>query len=650
MGGKRNYIYIAKVWNTTHLIEGDGTMQCMKRAQVASEYIIILGIVFIVTVPLLFYVFREASLSVQLQHAEEAINSLGQAADNVYALGPGTRKFIWVQLPGGLQSYSLENKTLLYKMEIFNGISDVFALTKADVQGTLPLGEGQHWISVEMSHSGYVQIGEANDTSPPVAIFTSPKGTINYNGIVMRLTTNEYASCKYDISDIDFSSMFGTFSGSALAHEKDLGILGDGNYTFFARCQDTFGNIMEQSAVINFTIVPVLSGNDTPPETNETYEPYPPIISLLSPPDDYQDALGTVAFSYNVSDNSSIWYCRLVINDSVRQSDFNVTKNIPQNFTQSGILGGSYIWNVNCSDVHGNENTSLERNFSSISQQDIESPLVQLESPPHNAVKKTNVINFDFSATDARSNISVCSLSMAGRLAAGDPFSQVIQDDTIVENTTQTFSLILNNGNYSWNVSCTDNSFYSNTNISPTRRLEINASGTYGISLRDIGVDEAWYFKTDGQGLNTQDAGMASWNNITLDLLDDNVNTPATTSVLRTRQGEKYEGFVAKALEDSKSYTKIVLYGRVRIVDESPFFLRVYPYNQSGSINPSQYAEFSVNASILDEKVKWIELDITNIAKSEDNFGWLRVRVTAQNASAQENDRFQFSELHYKVG
>jgi len=229
-------------------------------------------------------------------------------------------------------------------------------------------------------------------------------------------------------------------------------------------------------------------------------------------------------------------------------------------------------------------------------------------------------------------------------------FSQVIQDDTIVENTTQTFSLILNNGNYSWNVSCTDNSFYSNTNISPTRRLEINASGTYGISLRDIGVDEAWYFKTDGQGLNTQDAGMASWNNITLDLLDDNVNTPATTSVLRTRQGEKYEGFVAKALEDSKSYTKIVLYGRVRIVDESPFFLRVYPYNQSGSINPSQYAEFSVNASILDEKVKWIELDITNIAKSEDNFGWLRVRVTAQNASAQENDRFQFSELHYKVG
>ncbi|MBI2140371.1 hypothetical protein HYU14_05585 [Candidatus Woesearchaeota archaeon] len=620
------------------------------RGQVASEYIILLGIVFVITIPLLYYVFRESAVTVQLNQADETINALVKAADNVYAFGPGTKKYLWVNVPGGIRSSLLDNKTIQYQIEIFGGISDVFGLTQGDVRGTLPLGEGQHRIAVEMTSSGYVQIGEANDTSPPVVVYTSPKGTINYNGIVLKLATNEYSSCRYDSNDIDIGSMFSEFSGSALSHEKDLGILDNGNYTFFARCQDPSGNAMQSSAIINFTIVPPLSGNTTLPDTNETYEPYLPTVTLISPPTGYEDALGTATFSYNVTDNSSIWYCRLIINDSIKQTDFNVTRNTPQNFTQEAIVSGSYVWNVNCSDVHGNENSSLFWNFSSTSQQDFTPPAIQLLNPPDNAVKKTSVINFDYNTSDTGSNISSCSLTVAGTLSGGDPFSQSVSDDSVTENITQTFTLVFNNGNYSWNVSCADSSANANSNTSLTRKLQINASDSSGVSLMDVGVDETWYFKTDGYGLYTQDSQMASWSNITLNLLDDNVNTPPSTNVIRTRQNEKYEGFVAKVNEDSKSYTKIVLYGRVSMVDESPFFLRVYPYYQNGSVLTSQYAEFSINSSILTQKVKWVEMDITNIARAEDNFGWLRMRITSKNTSAQQDERFQFSELHYKVG
>ncbi|MBI4153119.1 hypothetical protein HY497_01230, partial [Candidatus Woesearchaeota archaeon] len=177
-----------------------------------------------------------------------------------------------------------------------------------------------------------------------------------------------------------------------------------------------------------------------------------------------------------------------------------------------------------------------------------------------------------------------------------------------------------------------------------------NESAPAGTSLEDIGIDTAWYFKTNGNALATEDSAMVSWDVITADLLDDNVNTPATTNVIRTRNGWKYEGVVANVNEDTGSYTKVVLYGRVRIIDTSPFVLRVYPYKADGKINTSGYAEFSIQGSILNEKVKWVELDITDIAKTEGGFGWIRTRITALNNTAQDNSRFQFSELHYKVG
>ena len=172
-----------------------------------------------------------------------------------------------------------------------------------------------------------------------------------------------------------------------------------------------------------------------------------------------------------------------------------------------------------------------------------------------------------------------------------------------------------------------------------------------GTSLRDIGVDQAMYTRTDGNGLFTSDTQMASSTNITLELLDDEITTPATTSVIRTRSGNKYESFNPSAEKESSQYIKVVLYGRVRIVDNNPFRLRIYPYLQDkNNINTLTYRDFAINDAILSQKVKWVELDITDLARTQDGYGFIKMRVTALNLSEQDNDRFQFSELHYKVG
>lgn len=170
-------------------------------------------------------------------------------------------------------------------------------------------------------------------------------------------------------------------------------------------------------------------------------------------------------------------------------------------------------------------------------------------------------------------------------------------------------------------------------------------------ALLDVGIDQGLYTKTNGAGLNTKDSQMASIVNITLDLLDDNVNTPPATNVIRTRQGAKYESFNPLVFKDTSQYTQIVLYGRVSIADVSPFKLRIYPYLQDkDTINTSDYVDYAINADIINQKVKWVELDITDIAKTQDGFGFIKMRITALNESTQDNKRFQFSELHYKVG
>jgi len=453
-------------------------MRNASKSQIATEYILIMGLVLVVTIPLLYYSMSESSINVQLNQAEDAVNTIAKAADTVYSIGPGTKKYVWINMPGGVQSQSTANKTVLIKLYIFKGISDVFAETKADLTGAVPISKGQHNILVEMLESGYVQIGEANDTIAPIVIWTSPSGTINYNGIILRATTNEYSICKYDENDIGYSIMSNNFVGSALTHEKDIGILNDGNYTYFIRCQDPSGNIMGESTVINFTIVPPLTGNQTneTPPTNETYETDPPSIYLTSPEDNHIDNDGVLLFQYNVTDASSIWFCQLIIDNTIDQTDFEVIRDITQNFTKSGIEYGNHTWNINCSDVHGNRNSSPVRNFTTNHTQDHDLPIVQLISPPDNNIRNYWLTQFVYNVTDITSGIDYCSLNIFGIIEENSTVEWAVKDTPVVENTTESITLPLFKANYTWNVSCVDDSQIANEGYSDTYHLTINIS------------------------------------------------------------------------------------------------------------------------------------------------------------------------------
>jgi hypothetical protein len=440
------------------------------KGQIATEYVMIMGFVLVITIPLFYYAMSESNKNIRINQADDAINTLARAADTVYSIGPGTKKYVWVNMPSGVETYSLANKEVLIKLQIFGGLSDVSVGTRAGLTGEIPISKGRHKVLVEMLESGYVQFGVADDTFPPVVTWVDPYGTINYYGIILRATTNEYSTCKYAEDNESYDSMTKEFVGSALTHEKDIGTLEEGNHVYYVRCKDPSENKMDYSAVINFTIVP-------PGE--EPYEPDSPLITLIIPENNNKTNVSVILFEYNVTDKSSIDYCKLIIDNVTEQTNNSVIRNITQDFIQA-LEFGNHTWNINCTDVHGNRNSSVIWNISTNATADLDVPIVSLESPANNSIRNLFIVRFDYNVTDVTSEISYCSINMFGLLDQGGEVVWSIRDSPIVKNITMGIILPLFKANYTWNVSCVDDSYSANEGYSETWKVRVNMSAGEG--------------------------------------------------------------------------------------------------------------------------------------------------------------------------
>ena len=431
----------------------------------------LIGFALLVALPLFYYAITESSNNIRLNQAEDAVNTIAKAADSVYSLGPGTKKYVNVIIPGGVEQSFIDGNAIKLKVSIFGNVADIYARSKASLIGTAPLVRGSHRISVEALESGYVQIGLADDEEAPIVTWTYPRGTINFKGIVLKANTNEPAYCKYHLADTVYGSMSNDFSGSTLSHESDLGILTEGNHLYYVRCIDPYGHVMNESAIINFTIVPTIGEN----VTNETPEYDPPIVRLVAPENNSIDNDGSVLFQYNVSDASSISFCELIVNYSVRDLSSTIEKDTTQSFNH--ILNyGNYSWEVNCTDVHGNEGNSEERNIFINFTQDIDGPIVFLETPANGTVRNYWLIQFSYNVSDIRSGINHCNLNLNGNLDGGSLLNWSIIDSPVQEETSESITIPMFKGNYSWDIDCTDNSTNSNIGYSETRDLRINIS------------------------------------------------------------------------------------------------------------------------------------------------------------------------------
>ena len=145
-----------------------------EKAQAATEYLLITGFILVAVTLIFSYAYISNNQNIKISQTSTALDKMVNAADIVYALGPGNIQYVEVTFPqgikeiyditvceNGVQSHNdlcagseADFGAIEMKMELFNGNTVITRGSKAELEldtelDTIPATTGVHKIKVE---------------------------------------------------------------------------------------------------------------------------------------------------------------------------------------------------------------------------------------------------------------------------------------------------------------------------------------------------------------------------------------------------------------------------------------------------------------------------------------------------------------------
>ncbi len=131
-----------------------------RKAQAASEYMIVIGFIVAVIIPIILY-FYNSSLDTGKEITSSQINDILdliiEKAESAYYLGAPTKHTIEANFPAGIESVQIRTNEIVFYVRKSGGLSELHKTTKVPLQGTLRNNKGLHTITIE-SKGEYVLI------------------------------------------------------------------------------------------------------------------------------------------------------------------------------------------------------------------------------------------------------------------------------------------------------------------------------------------------------------------------------------------------------------------------------------------------------------------------------------------------------------
>ncbi len=282
-----------------------------------------------------------------------------------------------------------------------------------------------------------VEIGFSNDTVEMI----SDNLIININ------FTDAFLDSTSSNVSYPAGNLLADFSGSLELNQDNLTELGV--YTINACANDTNGNenLTAKTFTVQDTTGPLLVSDFNSPADDPNYTATNYVEFNVSIISKYNFSL--VSLYHNASD----WH---------ENSTLNLTDDLVNETSvifNSTLEQGEYFWGIKVCDINDYCNYSTNRTLFV----DQANPSVTLISPLNDTTIYTNSATFNFNVSDY--GISSCDLLINDAVNTND--------NSVSVNTQETFSSItLNNGNYTWDVGCTDNVARS-ANSSSTWKLII---------------------------------------------------------------------------------------------------------------------------------------------------------------------------------
>lgn len=130
------------------------------KVQVAFEYIIIIAIGLAFIIPIWLYIITvqyQSNVELALSYAKNAVDKIASTADLVYSQGTPAKVRVSVYIPNGVVQSNITNNTIYLTVRVGTQLSDVVAISEAELNGSLPTQEGNYLIDIE-AKADYVQI------------------------------------------------------------------------------------------------------------------------------------------------------------------------------------------------------------------------------------------------------------------------------------------------------------------------------------------------------------------------------------------------------------------------------------------------------------------------------------------------------------
>jgi len=130
------------------------------KSQVSIEYLMVMGFVVVITIPLLLIYFTYTSDSkdeIISSQVLQIATKIVDASEKVYSLGEPSQTTIKVYIPAQIVNASLKDREVLFNVSSRAGISQIVQVSSVELTGELPVTQGLHTITLK-AKAGNVDI------------------------------------------------------------------------------------------------------------------------------------------------------------------------------------------------------------------------------------------------------------------------------------------------------------------------------------------------------------------------------------------------------------------------------------------------------------------------------------------------------------
>jgi len=116
------------------------------QAMLEQLFTVALGMAFVGVI--FAFVYLMSIDSVRAAQAKDVVETVAKTSDFVYSLGPGSRNSFNVMMPDGIRQTNIVGNTVLIKVSLSSGDSDIFSQSAYNMTGSLGESPGLQLITV----------------------------------------------------------------------------------------------------------------------------------------------------------------------------------------------------------------------------------------------------------------------------------------------------------------------------------------------------------------------------------------------------------------------------------------------------------------------------------------------------------------------